>query len=79
MQTFNRSKIVERMVHACGSGAFGEFTVTSKDAAALSKAAFLQPGTRTPVFATVVIVVIGVILFILGSAGREIGGRRHWY
>ena len=27
----------------------------------------------------IILVVIGVILFILGSAGREIGGRRHWY
>ena len=27
----------------------------------------------------IILVVIGVILFILGAAGREIGGRKHWY
>lgn len=27
----------------------------------------------------IVLVVIGAILFILGSIGREVGGRRHWY
>jgi hypothetical protein len=27
----------------------------------------------------IVVVVIGVILALLGGAGREIGGRRHWY
>jgi len=27
----------------------------------------------------IILVVVGVILFLLGSAGREIGGRRHWY
>jgi hypothetical protein len=27
----------------------------------------------------IILVVIGVILFILGSAGRSLGGRRHWY
>ena len=27
----------------------------------------------------IVLVVIGAILFLLGAAGREIGGRRHWY
>jgi hypothetical protein len=27
----------------------------------------------------IILVVIGVVLFLLGSAGREIGGRRHWY
>jgi hypothetical protein len=27
----------------------------------------------------VALVVIGAVLWILGSAGREIGGRRHYY
>jgi Family of unknown function (DUF6131) len=27
----------------------------------------------------IVLVVIGAILFLLGAAGREVGGRRHWY
>jgi hypothetical protein len=27
----------------------------------------------------IVLIVIGAILFLLGSAGREVGGRRHWY
>lgn len=27
----------------------------------------------------IVLVVIGAILALLGMAGREIGGRRHWY
>lgn len=27
----------------------------------------------------IILVVIGVILFVLGAAGREIGGRKHWY
>jgi hypothetical protein len=27
----------------------------------------------------VIFVVIGAVLFLLGAAGREIGGRRHYY
>jgi Family of unknown function (DUF6131) len=27
----------------------------------------------------IVVLVIGAILALLGVAGREIGGRRHWY
>lgn len=27
----------------------------------------------------VVVLVIGAILFLLGTAGREIGGRRHYW
>jgi hypothetical protein len=27
----------------------------------------------------IIVVVIGAILALLGFAGREIGGRRHWY
>lgn len=50
-QTFNRSKICERMVHACGMGAFGYFEVT-KDVSRYTKAKFLESvGKQTPVFA----------------------------
>jgi uncharacterized membrane protein HdeD (DUF308 family) len=27
----------------------------------------------------IILVVIGAVLALLGMAGREIGGRRHWY
>jgi uncharacterized membrane protein HdeD (DUF308 family) len=27
----------------------------------------------------IVLLVIGAILVVLGTAGREIGGRKHWY
>ena len=27
----------------------------------------------------VILLVVGVVLAVLGSAGREIGGRRHYY
>jgi len=27
----------------------------------------------------VVVAVVGVVLLLLGAAGREIGGRRHYY
>lgn len=27
----------------------------------------------------IILVVIGVILALLGSAGRAVGGRQHWY
>lgn len=27
----------------------------------------------------ILVAVIGIVLLILGAAGREIGGRRHWY
>lgn len=27
----------------------------------------------------IVVVVLGAVLALLGTAGREIGGRRHWY
>ncbi|KAF6241338.1 hypothetical protein HO173_000048 [Letharia columbiana] len=49
-QTFNRSKNLERMVHPCGSGAFGHFECT-KDMSNLTKANFLQSaGQKTPIF-----------------------------
>jgi catalase len=58
-QTFNRSKIVERMVHACGSGAFGHFEVT-KDMSRYTKAKFLDSvGKRTPVMVRFSTVTLG--------------------
>jgi hypothetical protein len=27
----------------------------------------------------IVVLVIGLVLAVLGMAGREIGGRRHWF
>jgi catalase len=39
-QTFNRSKALERMVHPCGSGAFGHFEVTH-DVSGLTKVSYL--------------------------------------
>ena len=27
----------------------------------------------------VIFVVVGAVLFVLGAAGREVGGRRHYY
>ena len=26
-----------------------------------------------------ILVVIGIVLLVLGSSGRALGGRRHWY
>jgi hypothetical protein len=26
-----------------------------------------------------VLLIIGVVLALLGAAGRQVGGRRHWY
>ncbi|PGH13133.1 hypothetical protein AJ79_03840 [Helicocarpus griseus UAMH5409] len=49
-QHFNRSKNLERMVHPCGSGAFGYFE-TTKDVSSLTKANFLKgAGVKTPIF-----------------------------
>ncbi|KFA69322.1 hypothetical protein S40285_08523 [Stachybotrys chlorohalonatus IBT 40285] len=49
-QHFNRSKNLERMVHPCGSGAFGFFECT-KDVSGLTKANFLSSvGEKTPAF-----------------------------
>ncbi|KAJ1327072.1 catalase [Microdochium nivale] len=49
-QQFNRSKNLERMVHPCGSGAFGYFECT-QDVSELTKANFLgSVGEKTPVF-----------------------------
>lgn len=27
----------------------------------------------------IILLVIGAVLFILGSTGRAVGGRRHWF
>ncbi len=45
MAQFNRERVPERIVHAKGSGAFGEFVVT-EDVSAYTKADFLQPERR---------------------------------
>jgi catalase len=49
MQHFNRERVPERVVHAKGGGAHGFFEVTG-DVSQYTKAAFLQPGKRSPVF-----------------------------
>ncbi len=50
MQSFNRERIPERVVHAKGSGAYGTFTVT-QDISRYTKAKFLsQLGKQTEVF-----------------------------
>ncbi|HET9504584.1 MAG TPA: catalase [Hymenobacter sp.] len=49
MTHFDHERIPERVVHARGVAAHGEF-VAYDNAAALSKAHFLQPGVKTPVF-----------------------------
>ncbi len=51
MAQFNRERVPERVVHAKGSGAFGEFVVTNPDIANYTKAAYLQPGKRTEMLA----------------------------
>ncbi|KAG2011224.1 heat-induced catalase [Coprinopsis cinerea AmutBmut pab1-1] len=49
-QTFNRSKTLERMVHPCGSGAFGYFECT-RDMSELTKAGlYSKAGKKTPIF-----------------------------
>ena len=49
MQHFNRERVPERVVHAKGGGAHGFFEVT-EDVSQYTKARFLQPGARSPVF-----------------------------
>lgn len=49
LQRFDRERIPERVVHARGTGAYGEFTATA-DIAELTKAKVFTKGTRTPVF-----------------------------
>ncbi|WP_038491527.1 catalase [Janthinobacterium agaricidamnosum] len=49
LQRFDRERIPERVVHARGTGIFGEF-VPSADISALTRAQVFKPGTKTPVF-----------------------------
>ncbi|MEK6788917.1 MAG: catalase [Pseudomonadota bacterium] len=49
LQRFDRERIPERVVHARGTGAHGEF-VASANISELSRAAVFKPGTKTPVF-----------------------------
>ena len=49
MQHFNRERVPERVVHAKGGGAHGFFEVT-EDVSQFTKAKFLAPGARSPVF-----------------------------
>ncbi|GGC75657.1 catalase [Hoyosella rhizosphaerae] len=46
MAQFNRERVPERVVHAKGSGAFGELEIT-EDVSAYTCADFLQPGKKT--------------------------------
>ncbi|OBF82635.1 catalase [Mycobacterium sp. 852002-51163_SCH5372311] len=50
MAAFNRERVPERQPHAKGAGAYGHFEVTA-DVGDYTKAAFLQPGSTTEVFA----------------------------
>ena len=49
LQRFGRERIPERVVHARGTGAYGEF-VTTKDLSDLTLASLFKAGTKTPVF-----------------------------
>ncbi|WP_343640994.1 catalase [Roseateles sp.] len=49
LQRFDRERVPERVVHARGTGAHGEF-VASADLSAVTRAKVFVPGTRTPVF-----------------------------
>lgn len=49
LQRFDRERTPERVVHARGTGAFGEF-VADKDISALTSASVFTPGKKTPVF-----------------------------
>lgn len=49
LQRFNRERVPERVVHARGTGAYGEFTAID-DISDLTKAAVFKKGQATPVF-----------------------------
>ena len=49
LQRFDRERVPERVVHARGTGAYGEF-VASADISQLTRAKVFVTGTRTPVF-----------------------------
>jgi catalase len=61
MAQFNRERVPERVVHAKGGGAFGEFVVTG-DVTPYTKADFLQPGKTTE------------LLIRFSSVAPEMGG-----
>jgi len=50
MAQFNRERVPERVVHAKGGGAFGEFRVTG-DVSRYTRAKVFQPGAVTPMLA----------------------------
>lgn len=49
LQRFDRERIPERVVHARGAGAYGEFIAT-RDLSDLTRAKVFTPGVKTPVF-----------------------------
>ena len=59
LQRFDRERIPERVVHARGTGAHGEFTAF-EDLSALTQAPLFAPGVKTPVFVRFSSVVHGV-------------------
>lgn len=40
---------------------------------------FLVPSLAVLKIIGGILIAVGLILMVLGAAGREIGGRRHWY
>jgi catalase len=49
LQRFDRERVPERVVHARGTGAHGEFVATA-DISEVTRAKVFTPGTKTPVF-----------------------------
>ena len=49
LQRFDRERVPERVVHARGTGAHGEFVATA-DLSSVTRAKVFTPGTTTPVF-----------------------------
>lgn len=58
LQRFGRERIPERVVHARGTGAYGEFVAT-KDLSDLTIASLFKAGTKTPVFVRMSVVIHG--------------------
>ena len=58
LQRFGRERIPERVVHARGTGAYGEFVAT-KDLSDLTIASLFKAGTKTPVFVRMSTVIHG--------------------
>ena len=61
LQRFDRERTPERVVHATGAGAHGEF-VSTADISDITKASVFKNGFKTPVFARFSLVVHGVEL-----------------